>query len=710
MKKWNIMKKVGIMGHYLLSYTLALLLAGLLIAAVFLIISAKQVVYLELDYWERSLERTANELEAQQELLGDIHARMMISYSFQPTAIAKESQREVSGEIELLEEITAYTTQSPISDEFFVLYAGNSNIYLSTGYKSRFSYYFQARIYCTDTEAMTIYDEIQQLSSFAVLPVSENSLLFVYPVRFPSSRTMAWTCFWVARSTLEGYLEGAANGSTEQFIVYCDETAILEKGELLSAGIPDLLPGNTARIKDGTAWRLSARSEDGQFTILAEIPTIMLSNYPHLDTVWIGLIIVLVLLAILLLATCFAYVTSRPIRSLSARITHAPVTGNELEVIDKTFSQLENEKNISVKNLRNQIVLSLLDGNYSPELLRCWNVFQISLNAAHFAVFLVKTAGRTEESVNLARQIEAISDEDFHLYAACRNDLIEVIANFEDASQVDTINDCIQALADQVSEFTLYTGDIVDSPYKINISHLTGLAQMQQYQRSGKASASTLLIEDRGALIAELCAVASNRTNEKQLDAALEKLRRYVQKYAPSLLIQKHLCYELLNQIMRCAQENHADMDPQKISELLMIQNFDVFLRDFRELVLEAFPIGREDQQTALSEEILGYIQQNACDCNLSVDRVTGLFHITPVQLNDIVKQQTAVCFKEYVTYLRMKTGMELLLSEPEMTVNKISCICGYNKPSNFIKKFKEFTGQTPTQYRRRETGSLDAE
>ena len=346
----------------------------------------------------------------------------------------------------------------------------------------------------------------------------------------------------------------------------------------------------------------------------------------------------------------------------------------------------------------------------ATELLRRWNVFQISLNAAHFAVFLVKTAGRTEESVNLARQIEAISDEDFHLYAACRNDLIEVIANFEDASQVDTINDCIQALADQVSEFTLYTGDIVDSPYKINISHLTGLAQMQQYQRSGKASASTLLIEDRGALIAELCAVASNRTNEKQLDAALEKLRRYVQKYAPSLLIQKHLCYELLNQIMRCAQENHADMDPQKISELLMIQNFDVFLRDFRELVLEAFPIGREDQQTALSEEILGYIQQNACDCNLSVDRVTGLFHITPVQLNDIVKQQTAVCFKEYVTYLRMKTGMELLLSEPEMTVNKISCICGYNKPSNFIKKFKEFTGQTPTQYRRRETGSLDAE
>lgn len=87
MKKWKIMRKVGIMGHYLLSYTLALLLAGLLIAAVFLIISAKQVAYLELDYWEHSLERTANELETQQELLGDIHARMMISYSFQPTAL-----------------------------------------------------------------------------------------------------------------------------------------------------------------------------------------------------------------------------------------------------------------------------------------------------------------------------------------------------------------------------------------------------------------------------------------------------------------------------------------------------------------------------------------------------------------------------------------------------------------------------------------------
>ena len=61
MKKWNIMKKVGIMGHYLLSYTLALLLAGGFLFAVFLFFSAKTVVFLELGFLGGRLEKAEKE-------------------------------------------------------------------------------------------------------------------------------------------------------------------------------------------------------------------------------------------------------------------------------------------------------------------------------------------------------------------------------------------------------------------------------------------------------------------------------------------------------------------------------------------------------------------------------------------------------------------------------------------------------------------------
>lgn len=697
MKARIFQHKIGIMGRNLLTYALAILLAGVLIAAVILFSSVQRIREMELESWEHSISRVAKELDTQQELLRSIHSRMMISYAFQPAA----RSNSIMGDIQLLENITAYTTQSPISDSFFILYGGENHIYLSEGYKSLYKTYLCARIACSETEAMTIYDQIQSSDSFSILPVSAETLLFVCPVRFPSSRTMAYTCFFVSQNSLKDYLEKIAGDSLTQYAVYYRGAQILSENISKQVDCPTLFPGATERQKASNIYTISACSENGDFAVLSQGTLRNIYSFQNANRLFITLIIVLILLVILLLATCFAYISSRPIRDLASRVNHSPVLGDELQTLETVFLRLEKENRVSLKNLRDQIVISLLDGNYSPELLSRWDVLQISLDFPCSAVFLIRADGYPIGDTNFIRQIESISDQDIRLYAVWRKDMVEVIANFQDTHQYDTISDCIQSLSNQVP-FQIYAGSTVDSPYKINLSRLEALSLVEQKRPTEKVS-SALMAEDKDRLITEISTFVLEYSQEDQLDSVLEKLREYVQLYAPSLLIQKHICYDLLNQLMRCARENGLELDSRKVSELLLIQNFDVFLRDLKRLILDAFPMDKKKNQTELSKQVIAYIQQNACDCNLSVDRVLASFQISAVYLNNMVKKETSLCFKEYVTYLRMKKAMELLISQPEMTVNEISCICGYNKPSNFIKKFKETTAQTPTQYRRKQ-------
>jgi len=100
---------------------------------------------------------------------------------------------------------------------------------------------------------------------------------------------------------------------------------------------------------------------------------------------------------------------------------------------------------------------------------------------------------------------------------------------------------------------------------------------------------------------------------------------------------------------------------------------------------------------TALA--VVEYIKCNCTDYNLSLDMLAAEFQITPQYLCKIIKQQTGVSYKEYLTDLRMEEAKRLL-KDKNISVIDACQQAGYNNVSYFIKVFQKYTGMTPAKYR----------
>ena len=55
----------------------------------------------------------------------------------------------------------------------------------------------------------------------------------------------------------------------------------------------------------------------------------------------------------------------------------------------------------------------------------------------------------------------------------------------------------------------------------------------------------------------------------------------------------------------------------------------------------------------------------------------------------------------EFITSIRLKKSLQLLIDEPEMSVTDIGYKLGFSSPSYFTKCFREVFGITPVKYRK---------
>ena len=58
------------------------------------------------------------------------------------------------------------------------------------------------------------------------------------------------------------------------------------------------------------------------------------------------------------------------------------------------------------------------------------------------------------------------------------------------------------------------------------------------------------------------------------------------------------------------------------------------------------------------------------------------------------------VSFREYLNTLRIEHAKKLLMSEPNSSMVSISGRCGFYGANQFIRKFREMEGVTPTVWR----------
>lgn len=76
---------------------------------------------------------------------------------------------------------------------------------------------------------------------------------------------------------------------------------------------------------------------------------------------------------------------------------------------------------------------------------------------------------------------------------------------------------------------------------------------------------------------------------------------------------------------------------------------------------------------------------------------------LTPTYISALFKKEMKVGFKEYLNSLRLEYAKKLLLYT-EKTVRQIAEESGFDDLPNFIKRFKAYSGTTPTEFRKSKT------
>ncbi len=103
-------------------------------------------------------------------------------------------------------------------------------------------------------------------------------------------------------------------------------------------------------------------------------------------------------------------------------------------------------------------------------------------------------------------------------------------------------------------------------------------------------------------------------------------------------------------------------------------------------------------------QELLTYMRAHFQE-KLVLKELAKQFHLNANYCCALFNKETGGSFSEYLLAIRMKEAKRLL-SHTSMSLEEIAEQCGIQDYSYFNKVFKKYSGETPSQYRKRETGA----
>lgn len=109
------------------------------------------------------------------------------------------------------------------------------------------------------------------------------------------------------------------------------------------------------------------------------------------------------------------------------------------------------------------------------------------------------------------------------------------------------------------------------------------------------------------------------------------------------------------------------------------------------------------DIRAALFETISNRVETGELylDGDLSLSRLASLTGVNKHHLSEVLNKHAGKNFYEFINDYRIAFVRERLAAESERTILDIAFEAGFTSKSTFNAVFKQFTGQTPSQYRR---------
>lgn len=108
-------------------------------------------------------------------------------------------------------------------------------------------------------------------------------------------------------------------------------------------------------------------------------------------------------------------------------------------------------------------------------------------------------------------------------------------------------------------------------------------------------------------------------------------------------------------------------------------------------------------EQKDIFELLEKYLQENFKQ-EISSQELASKFGFTSEYLGKIFKKYSGMTPSKYLTRLRMNEAKRLLISHPDMEIQKIGELVGYKDSFYFSRAFKSYTDIQPSEYRNQKT------
>ena len=102
-----------------------------------------------------------------------------------------------------------------------------------------------------------------------------------------------------------------------------------------------------------------------------------------------------------------------------------------------------------------------------------------------------------------------------------------------------------------------------------------------------------------------------------------------------------------------------------------------------------------------LYQKVISYISEHYTE-PLTLKELSGRFGYNAKYLSHALHELTGIHFCRLVTFYRIHHAKRLLAEKEEQSITEIALASGFSAINTFHRAFREATGSTPLEYRRR--------
>ena len=673
------------------------LISGIILGFTFLYVFNDRSHELEGQYYQEKVENVLDDFDLQMKVFEKIALRISINNKYQPFQLAKHKYSEN----ELLDDFTQYQQYSILTDELFIYYNNNKNLFHVMGNTIDMDVYMNK---LTEDDGQKLMDRLSGLGVEQDILSCGKKIYILTPINIydVEKKVKAVLVGVIDMDTLQtrfnivsGGLDGSLALSKDEEIFYHDGSDIHQMDK---------------RVYEAVDLERSLR--------LCYKPNIRL--YFSLERFLMQIMLILTdVLLVTTIAGLFAKNTYKPIREISEKYRDEN-TSPDISGANDALEEIDNILNSTLKNyvvtaqrleqqqelLKRQILRMLLNGTYLLDVQQYLDKMNIVIPGPFFfvmSILLPSHAVKDEVLTMLQKEVEELTSADVneYLYVVCDQEQKQlwVICSFTDSGKEREIIEYVTETVESFIEgIRVGVGRVCGSLGKISVSWLESMDDLsgKNFQKSGGSQEFTYNAESLQCIIEAL--LSGNK--EKAL-LELGNYTSYLKENQLSLLMCQYIYTEFIGGISRISKQYKVKLSNRNLSLIVASKSVESFYEAAYTLICEFcenYAVIMENKIKEGSEVVCKYLKEHCMEYDLSVEKAASELGMTNTIVRDSVYEATGKNFRNYVVFLRVEYAKKLLIEE-KLPVHEVGQRVGESSVTPFIKIFKEETGQTPAKY-----------